>query len=145
MNMVLAKRRDEWFLAAFAPHIKGCNLSTNRKPLHKRDQFHHWRGNVFVQSHAPLDDIVFYPELLYHGYRVYPEWWDSDRHEPLIHCVTGSDSWRRPIRTEADLHEMIAELKADGWEYNPKDQDARRYIHVDELEKVEGPPPGQAL
>lgn len=138
MTQVLAQRDGEWFLAAFAPHIRGCNLSTVQRPARNADLFHLWRGTTYVQSNAPLDGLVFYPCPRYRGMRVYPEGWKVVGSEPQLQVllmydeVSGGGEEATRARVEA--------LESDGWVFNG-DDGGRRSVRLCELERVEGPPP----
>jgi hypothetical protein len=141
MSMILAKRKGDWLLAAFAPHIRGCNLSTNRVPREDIDEFHVWRGNIRVWSHAPIDGITFYPEIRYKGCGGRPVMWKADSTEPILYCEIGTPpGWSRQ-QQEAN----ISELEAEGWNWDRRDGVGRGYVHVEDLEKVEGPPPERAF
>lgn len=140
MSYVLAIRKGEWLLAAFAPNLRGCNLSTVRPPLHDRERYHIWNKSVYVWSHAPLDGITFFPELKYQGCKVYP-WhgWRHDSAEPILSCLIG-DLRASPDETADDVRARRERLVAQGWEDGGRDGVAG-YVHVDDIEKFEGPPP----
>ncbi len=171
VTMLLAKRNDAWFLAAFAPHIRGCNLSTNQKPRHSANRFHLWQGRIWVQSESPLDSITFYPEVRYWGMVVHPEQWHPESGEPLLHCrLMGNEIHRMTDpperveaaavagRSESDRQrwlQLVEEAKArarelrtrlvdDGW-LDQAGEGLVKYVRVDDLEKIEGPPPKGAF
>lgn len=82
--MILARRDGEWILAAFAPHLRRCNLSTPREP--KRPELCLlWKETIYVQSRAPLDGLAFFPRLLFRGMRVFPEQWDTNKDILRLH------------------------------------------------------------
>lgn len=168
MTTVLAQRDGEWFLAAFAKHLNGCNLSTPREPVLQREKFHLWRGQLYVQSHASLQGITFYPELYYHGMKVWPQGWGEDTAEPILHCLVllnpedvertpyfdgpsakqihatkdrDRDEWIRLLALrQKGVEQLIERLIADGWE-QPGRGEFTRLVHIDDLDKIEGPPP----
>lgn len=129
--MVLCRWRGEWLLASKVnPDTPSCALVGGAWPRLSELGFQHESraiGHIGQPNYSErhiwhrfmpqMNDIVFYPRLRYHEMRVSPEWWHPDSTEPLLYCVTGADSWRRPIHTEAELNEMIAEFKGDGWDY----------------------------
>lgn len=167
--MILAKRDSDWFLAAFAPHIRGCNLSINHRPQTRLSAFHEYRPGIWVQSHAPLDGITFYPELRWNGIKVRPERWDQEAEEPILLCIiylpdtneiveamTGvtmetileieksgdRERWGELVRDNQKAGKEFREsLVESGWGIGMDLSMYERYVHVDELEKIEGPPP----
>ncbi|MBX3351817.1 MAG: hypothetical protein KF684_02690 [Phycisphaeraceae bacterium] len=92
-------------------------------------------GDVRLDS-----DISFYPELRYEGCKVYP-WggWRPDSAEPILGCLIG-DLRASPDETADDVRARRERLVAQGWEDGGRDGVAG-YVHVDDLEKIEGPPP----
>ncbi|MDQ7013677.1 MAG: hypothetical protein Q9O74_07230 [Planctomycetota bacterium] len=118
---------------------------------------------------STMSDITFYPELHYWGMRVTPEHWHFTSPEPLLFCrlmdneiflatripggpealkraVEKKDKhaeaeWRRIGEANSQtLAAMRRKLLADGWEDHGMDG-LVKYVHVDDLEKIEGPPP----
>jgi hypothetical protein len=94
-------------------------------------------------------DIRFFPELRYRGCRVTPYSWHPTATEPIL-CVEidpydedlSKRYFKRPF---VDHIERCEALLSDGWDiYDPR-EGARKYVHVDELEKIEGPPPEGAF
>ena len=79
-------------------------------------------------------ETLFFPTIRYRGALVYPKKWNPDSAEPLLSVVMMPWDLR-----EAGL--SIDELVADGWQYDQRDG-GEKYVHVDELEKIDGPPPG---
>jgi hypothetical protein len=85
------------------------------------------------------EGITFYPELRYKGMRVYPKGWDPDSAEPILRC-------EKPHLADMNLkgvhvrQAFVERLRADGWHWDDR-EGGWKYIHVDDLEKVEGPPP----
>jgi hypothetical protein len=103
-------------------------------------------GSV-VYGTIPLDDrLVFYPELFYHGLRVWPKFWRPDTREPILQCDAIPEDgslddayFARTVERSTSDHRGDP-LLADGWQRWDKfayDKD----IHVDELDKIAGPPP----
>lgn len=137
MPLVLAQKDDHWFLAAFAAHIQGCNLSTTLLPFDNRDRFAKHFSGVFVRSNAPLEGITFYPRLRFRGQIVVPWGWKPDTSEPILHVFMDSLEFPKVGDTGA----TIAQLERQGWGNVDPREGAFRYVHVDELEKTEGPPP----
>jgi len=135
--MVLAQRKGQWMLAAFAPHLNGCNLSTNARPWHDADRFHLWQGKTYVWSNAPIAGVTFYPEIRYKGMRVYPMCWKRDTEEPILQLMGSSGGPGYPANAGPGFDEM---LKAEGWQPQAGDP-MLGFVHVDDLEKTEGPPP----
>lgn len=129
---------------------------------------HRW--HKFMPS---MVGIIFYPTLHYRGLRVYPEYWHPESHEPLLHCRMMGDAITRAVQTEslpeASDHATQTGKKedADRWRSLVAKQVAAslslrqnlvnegwtdqgsdglvRFVYVDELEKIEGPPPKGAF
>lgn len=147
MTSVLANRDGEWFLAAFAPHLSECNLSTPIQPVHNSELFHIWKESIYVQSHASLDRIVFYPEVLYRGIRVWPSHWDLKSSELMVSCRMMPDDvdQLKLFGCETpDYTTFHALMTNDGWRWDMRDGGVR-YIHINDLEKIEGPLPDGVL
>jgi hypothetical protein len=140
-------------------------------PPARRSDFHIWRGHTYVQSQAPLDDVVFYPQVRYWGMPVYPLHWHEESSEPLLRCLLmGNEIHRltsqaglgeasdRAAESEADHQRWLAlveeartrdrelrtRLVEDGW-LDRAGEGLEKYVHVDDLEKIEGPPPEGAF
>lgn len=123
-----------------------------------------WRKSV-----PSLDGINFFPEVRYRGAPVAVDQWHTESAEPLVRCFLGDmnplidqtgptmneilaanrakdyDTWRRLCREREECGQAVVQrLKEEGWESIGRDGFCK-YIHVDELEKIEGPPPEGAF
>ncbi|QKK08977.1 MAG: hypothetical protein HND58_12945 [Planctomycetota bacterium] len=135
--MMLARRDREWFLAAFADHINGCNLSSPGVPMSQREKFHEWNG-IWVQSHADVEDLELFEELYVRvdgeRLRVYP-WtgWKRGTSDPLLVCLMdlGTVSSGSPGEAERRVQSLVQQ----GWDYKAR-EGALRAVHVDDLEKI---------
>ncbi|MBL0871368.1 MAG: hypothetical protein IBJ18_12420 [Phycisphaerales bacterium] len=92
----------------------------------------------------PYTGMTFFPELRYRGCRVTPVFWHATATEPLllVHMTQEDLDFSKyfvkpPNRTG---HEIKRAMEADGWSWDLR-EDGYRYLHVDELEKIEGQPP----
>ncbi len=113
--------------------------------------------------------ITFYPEVRYRGMKVFPERWLAEGAEPLLYCRLMGDQitkrigalpavweafkvaertkdpaavekWRTLARdSERGSFALREFLISEGWRDEGGDG-LVRYLHVDELEKTEGPP-----
>jgi hypothetical protein len=145
--MILARRKGEWFLAAFAAHINGCNLSINKRPCHDAEKFHLWNQRIFVWRHAPIEGVTFYPTLRYRGIPVLVfHGWHPDSEEPLLSVLMAQRPYRSPDEPYEAVRQRWEQLISEGWEDGGRDGMAG-YVHVEdpELEKIEGPPPEGAF
>jgi hypothetical protein len=89
--------------------------------------------------------VTFYPELLWRGMRVVPICWKRDSKDPILLCLgrASEDAFGTeaiPADTPRNAEAVTAMLRASGWDA-VVNNDPRKWIHVDELEKIEGPPP----
>ena len=96
---------------------------------------------------VPLSsELIFYPELYYHGLKVWPKSWDPDSSEPVLECDAMpedgqlEDQYFQEVLEQSSIDHGGDSLLADGWDRWDKFV-YRKFIHVDELEKIEGPPP----
>lgn len=142
MASILAKRSGEWFLAAFAPHVRGFTLSTAIEPQTDRERFYRWRDREWVWSDAPLEGTVFYPKLLVDGVRVYAERWHPEIRDVLLCCMPTT------VRTPGEPRDLWSRRKAEllraGWT-DEGWAGLGGYVHVNDLEKLVGPPPTDGL
>lgn len=97
----------------------------------------------------PFDVMVFYPEIRYRGVRVLPYSWHPTETEPVLLVDVypyDRDLYARYfLKPPKDHDEMLRALKLDGWDVYDGREGAWKYVHVDELEKIEGPPPEGAF
>jgi len=83
--------------------------------------------------------IAFYPNIRYKGLHAYPENWHSTSHEPLVMCLI--PSLRVFVNESKEVVQQRRELLVDhGFEDGGR-EGLKGYVHVDDLEKIEGPPP----
>ncbi|QOJ18146.1 MAG: hypothetical protein HRU76_11335 [Phycisphaeraceae bacterium] len=143
MTTYLARRQSDWLLAAFAPHLRGCNLSTVVSPTVAQERFQLWQGRIWVQSEADPREVVFYPRLLYRGWLVTPERWHHTGAEPILLVRMGVEEISKAGGLKETM-EARRELETDGWDWS-RMEEGLKYVHVDQLEKVEGPPPEGAF
>ena len=89
-----------------------------------------------------LADIRFFPEIRYRGCKVYPEWWHRESSEPLLAVLLlPSDlDFSKFFLRPPTLDDLQRAMEADGWQGDGR-EGWHKYVHVDELEKIEGPPP----
>lgn len=81
--------------------------------------------------------ITFYPVVRYKGMRVHPIAWHPEATEPRLKVHSAWCSSDYPPGDELAFDEM---LKAEGWTWDQR-EGGEGYVHVDDLEKIEGPPP----
>ena len=130
---ILCYYNMRWYLSHRGSNgSKTCSLSCGKMMSHEP-------GFIAVNNYlgkqlSSIDGVTFYPELRYKWFRVYP-WisgWKSDSQEPVLQCWVDHNAAVNDIAVEA--------LKEDGWSCSPR-EGCVKYLHVDELEKIEGPPP----
>ena len=138
----------------------GCPLASETMGFKR-----YWSGVFWHRYWPSFDGITFYPEVRYRGIRVYPQWWHPSSAEPLVHCWMQGigdavDPGRDRIEQSLDAQRrgdfalwasiceelkqksqaMRAQLVSEGWKDKHIDG-LEKYCHVDDLEKIEGPPP----
>ncbi len=90
----------------------------------------------------PFRGIRFFPEIRYRGCKVYPEWWHRESSEPLLAVLllpSDLELSKFFVRPPA-FGDLQRAMEADGWHGDGR-EGWHKYVHVDELEKIEGPPP----
>ena len=68
--------------------------------------------------------------------------WHPESSEPLLFCRI--DDGKVGGQSEAEFMQRVRELQADGWTWEFR-EGCEKYVHVDDLEKIEGPPPEGAF
>jgi len=146
--MILAEWKGRWFRAHQASDSRTtCSLEANdREDLSALGFIREERsfgkpGDADYEPHYcwlrqmnGLEGIKFYPELKYRGIRVYPEYWRLDSAEPVLVCrMMGWDAQAAGFTQEQQIE--------DGWKGVGSGNGATKFLHVDKLEKIEGPPP----
>jgi hypothetical protein len=144
--MMLCRHNGHWYIAVRGnPESSGCTLRAGIR-MPSEPGFERRTDWMKTKEIADAGGVQFYPTLRYRGHRVYPEHWHPESERPLLMCVMESSSWRSALMRDSDLEQVKARFESEGWEFNARDQQARKYIDVDDLEKVEGPAPdGQFL
>ncbi|MCG3129647.1 MAG: hypothetical protein FLDDKLPJ_00381 [Phycisphaerae bacterium] len=153
--MILAKWNNAWFIASKArAETPSCSLSAPDRPgldvlgfrVEERSigmpgdpKYRHWR--VRHRFMPTLRGITFYPTIRYKELRVDPIAWNPDSSEPLLLC---RDSWEPGLMTDEQYVAIMEELKARGWKWDAR-EGGQGYLHVDDLTKIEGPPPSGAF
>lgn len=146
--MILAYWQNEWVTCGRGPaHGAGCGVGV-------RLALADWAQQLGMQRHVPafwskhlesIAGIRFFPEIRYRGVRVLPYSWHPTEAAPvLLVDVNPNDRdlyTRYFIKPPNNHDEMLRALKLDGWDVYDGREGAWKYVHVDELEKIEGPPP----
>lgn len=149
--MILCQYNDKWFLSTGINQEKGiCWLRCGPKMPHD-ETFQPLppagMGGVLYGYTDHPEEVIFYPEIYYAGMKVWPQAWDWERSEPILRCLAMPNSledldsdYFRKIAKEIGATYPSEILRADGWEQIGRGEYIK-YIHVDDLEKIEGPPP----
>ncbi len=87
-------------------------------------------------------DIRFFPEIRYRGCRVYPRAWHPTAHEPILKIFADDIDVSKYFKANPQVNtsDLRKALIADGWDWDAREGGVKS-VHVDELEKIEGPPP----
>jgi len=130
----LAQWNGRLYLVHANENIVGVNLATPFEYDAPSPPFQSSRFGVYFANFRSPDGITFYPELRYKGAKVYPEAWVQGTTEPILRCrLMGWDA--------QSVGYTMEQRRADGWKYADPRDGGTRHLHVDELEKIEGPPP----
>jgi hypothetical protein len=150
--MILAQWKGRWFIASKArPDTPSCALIGGNWPglselgfirqersMGRQEEPNYRRWFVWHRFMPTMDDITFISELRYKGLKVYPEHWHPESEEPLLLCYM--PTVMHPGEPESVWGLRRERLIEEGWEDGGRDG-LKGYVHVDELEKIEGPPP----
>ena len=139
--MILCRFNNHWFLCT------GIDLYTDRCWLRSGPKMHYPdtfqplppAGSVMHGSIEGVEHVTFYPEIRYDGLRVFPENWHFDNTDPVVMCHIPSPR-RFPNESKEAVQQHREELIAQGFEDGGR-EGLKGYVHVDDLEKIEGPPP----
>lgn len=82
--------------------------------------------------------ITLFPIVRFAGIPVSPYGWSGDSAEPILLCSMGLEQLTG--RTVEEVNKQKESLVKAGWDWSARDEGKAR-IHVDALEKIEGPPP----
>ena len=139
--MILCNWHDDWFLSTgIRKDGQVCWLRCSPRMPHPRD-FKPLPpvGAVVYGNTNELDAITFFPNVRYRGHRVDLWNFDPEREEPLLKCHIDPSELGGKGGMDV-VRRLIEELKRDGWLWDMR-EGGTKYVHVDELEKIEGPPP----
>jgi len=140
--MILVQSKGEWGLAIrVRPESTGCAVRVpNSSSLAKSEHgFKQGKFNAFWhRQFESTEELKFYRTLFYMGYEVWPMHWHMESPEPLLYCRIDGNAFSG--HGEAVFMEHISKLKSLGWKCDLR-EGCEKYVHVDELEKIEGPPP----
>lgn len=146
--MILCHWNGQWFLSTGINQEKGiCWLRCGKQM--PRPHYFQPLPPIGAQWYGNTDDvagITFYPNIYYHGLKVWPLSWMPETNEPVLRCEAmpeqgdlDSEYFQEAVRrTGARSGEEL--LVADGWSH-PDKFTYQKALHIDELEKFEGPPP----
>lgn len=84
------------------------------------------------------DEVRFFPKLRWKGFRVTPVYWYRDSSEPLLHCRM--ETHELGAKSEREHERLVEDIRTQGWHWDLR-EGGHKYIHVDDLEKIEGPAP----
>ena len=108
----------------------------------------HIYGTFWWKIFRDYAGITFYPRCLYHGMLVTPITWHTESPEPIVQCCAmpgweGYDlnqSFIEHVLETGMPNEYDSPMLADGWDASEIGV-FKKFIHIDELDKIEGPPP----
>jgi hypothetical protein len=101
------------------------------------------RAYAALKPHQ-VSGVRFFPTILYRGCKVRPRYWHREAAQPLLLISMWIDDLileKYFVKPPAnDAFAIQAAMEADGWSWDLR-EGGDKYVHVDELEKIEGPPP----
>jgi len=150
--MILSQFGSNWFLTSGINRKGRCGLRCGKNMPHD-DTFQPLppTGTQLYGYTDNAKDVVFYPKIYYRGCRVTPRHWQFESAEPILNCFLqpediGADLLGgKPVPDYANQFSAFLRLvQEDGWNWDMRDG-GTKYIHVDDLEKIEGSPPEGAF
>jgi hypothetical protein len=143
--MILAKHFDGfWVLAGRAMgNSPGVSICVGAKMPTVGDMELNFAGYFYSRYVTNLEQYRFFPEIRWRGCKVTPEHWKPDSAEPILHVRMMP--WDLNVQSvigveDPTLGEFRTRLAELGWTYDVR-EGATAWLHVDDLEKVEGPLP----
>jgi hypothetical protein len=141
--VILCREGDYWYYSTGVSREKNqCGVRCGPNMLNPGGLLPLPPVGALLYGLRPFDRMIFFPEIRYRGCKVSPWAWHPTAHEPILR-IDGSnlDGYRLngPFNAGPNF-DFTAALLADGWEGDDY-LGWSRYVHVDELEKIEGPPP----
>ncbi len=147
--MILARKNTYWYIAERAnPQSSGCAIRVGANmPNEGGFGPPPGVGLYLVKQLESTAGLQFFPYVYYRGCRVWPEAWDRESEEPILRCLAmpnnfediTSDYFRKIGKGIGAIYPGDV-LRADGWEQIARGEYVK-FFHVDDLEKIEGPPP----
>ncbi len=147
--VILCEFRGNWYLSTGISAANGCTLRCGARMPHPAG-FKPLPpvGALLYGSVFEIEAITFFPIIRRLEYPLRPVMWHPEREEPILKCYLDNSELTRDLTCYNDLarwnriyKERKAALWADGWHWSDPREGCEKYLHVDELEKIEGPPP----
>ena len=151
--MILCRKNEYWYLAVRAmPNSKGCALRVGAQMANEGGFGPPpGAGRYLVKQVDSTEQLQWFPHLYYRGCRIWPQGWDSEREEPILRCLAIPDNFDdldsdyfREVAKRVNAKYAGDVLMADGWQQIGRGEYVK-FLHVDEVEKIEGPPPEGAF
>ena len=133
--MILCKSDDSWFLSTGVNKVEGiCWLRCSRQMWHYGSFKPLPPAGDVVYGSVAIEKVKFFPVLKYRHAIVYPEFFRLESRHPILQCrLMGFDAYTAGYSNDQQI--------ADGWVGVGSGDGATKWLHVDEIEKTEGPPP----
>jgi hypothetical protein len=139
--MILCRWNGDWYLSTGVnAEQRTCGLRCGKEMPHPSSFQPLPPAGAVVHGRAPVRDTKFYPELRFRQVPVKPYWWQPGTSEPVLRCHVGDWIPWELAHDQAKASELIEALTRDGWLWDQR-AGGWKFIHVDDLEKIEGPPP----
>lgn len=99
---------------------------------------------------SPVSEVTFYPELRWNGVPVYAKSWHLDSAEPILlvgmdRSTMGQEVRRSGVSAPEEIIRAVQAyvewLKSCGWDCSNAREECTTFMHVDDLEKIEGAVP----
>lgn len=146
--MILCQYRSLWYVSTGINRDLGkASILRGPKMPHNGDLVRwEWHGQSLSMGVAVGPDLRFFPTIKLRGVEVEPWFpaWHTTSSEPLLNVMNPWNTGEHSLMyfgRHLENKELRDALRADGWEGSVYDGAFSKYVHVDELEKIEGPVP----
>ena len=141
--VILCREGDYWYYSTGVSREKNqCGVRCGPNMLNPGGLLPLPPVGALLYGLRPFDRMIFFPEIRYRGSKVYPWGWHPTAREPILKIFADDIDASKyfignPLVNTSDLRRALI---ADGWDWDAR-EGGFKYVHVDELEKIEGPPP----
>lgn len=140
--MILCLWQGEWGTAQrLLRASQGCSVAVRNSvgpSLEQSGFVPYVYGTFWDRPFNDLSSIRFFPVIRWKGILVTPARWHRESSEPLLFCRM--ETHELGAKSEREYKRLVEDIRTLGWHWDLM-EGGHKYIHVDDLEKIEGPAP----